>query len=147
MDLLQDSNKTIDNKTRFLGAAGCLYDIYRDHLGTKNIRKIVIQQIDKAIGDNTSTAKERISRYRTLIGNSFIQYNKKSWFKKAVDFDTRIVNGASPDNDQRTEIIYRWKPNYRLSDWYRFQEAIKAHQQFAMNFIGPVLDSVGVKEY
>lgn len=144
---LIEKNEAINNKTRFLDAAGCLYDIYRDHLGTRNIRKKVVRQIDEATGNNAGTAKERIGRYKELIGPGFAEYDKKSWFKKAVDFDTRIIDGVSSDNDRRTEIIYHWKPNYRLSHWYRFQEAVKAHQQFAMNFIGPILDKVGVRGY
>jgi hypothetical protein len=54
---------------------------------------------------------------------------------------------SSTNNEPRTDIIYLWKNNYRLSHWYRFQEAVKTHQQFAMNFIGPVLDGMGVRNY
>jgi hypothetical protein len=144
---LIDRNEAVNNKARFLDAAGCLYDIYRDHLGTRNLRNKVVQQIDTAIGSSVSSAKERIGRYKELIGPGFIEYNKKAWFKEAVDLDTRIIDDSSTGSDQRTEIIYHWKPNYLISNWYRFQEAVKTHQKFAMNFIGPIFDNIGVRKY
>ena len=75
-------------KSRFLDAAGCLYDIYTDHLGTRNVRKKIVQQIDEAIGDSKSTVRERTARYKELIGPGFIEYKEKAWFKEAVDFET-----------------------------------------------------------
>jgi hypothetical protein len=144
---LVDANQNIGNKSRFLEAAGCLYDIYTDHLGTRNTRKKIVHQIDEAIGDSKSTVRERTARYKELIGPGLIEYKEKAWFKEAVGFDTLITCDTSTENDPRTEIIYHWKPNYRLSHWYRFQEAVKTHQQFAMNFIGPILDNMGVRNY
>lgn len=139
-------NENIDNKIRFVEAAGCLYDVFRDHLGTKNIKEKIVRQIDEAIGNYNSTKRERISRYKKLIGPGFIEYRKKAWFNQAVHFEIRYID-EGPGYEQRREIIYHWKKNYRLSHWYRFQEAVKAHQQFAMHFIGPILDRVGLTNY
>ncbi len=139
-------NENIDNKIRFLEGAGCLYDIFRDHLGTKNIKKKVVRQIDEAIGNYNSAKRERINRYKKLIGPGFIEYRKKAWFNQAVYFEIRYID-EDPGYEQRREIIYHWKKNYRLSHWYRFQEAVKAHQQFAMHFIGPILERVGLTNY
>jgi hypothetical protein len=144
---LIEAHEKIDNKVRFLDAAGWLYDIYTNHLGTRNFRKKVVQQIDEAIGNSKSTVKERTERYKALIGPGFIEYKKKAWFKEAVRFDTRITCDSSTNMEPRTDIIYLWKDNYRQSYWYKFQEAVKAHQKFAMYFIGPILDSLGVRSY
>jgi len=41
---------------------------------------------------------------------------------------------------------YKWREgvNPENTDWYRFQEAVKAHQQLAMTLIEPLFKRMGV---
>jgi len=40
--------------------------------------------------------------------------------------------------------VYSWRENYKESDWYKFQESVKAHQREAENVLGPIFDKMEV---
>jgi hypothetical protein len=40
---------------------------------------------------------------------------------------------------------YRWKADWKNSDWYLFQEAVKAHQAFCMIELAPLFEQMNVK--
>jgi hypothetical protein len=40
---------------------------------------------------------------------------------------------------------YQWKDHWQTSDWYLFQEAVKAHQAFCMNELVPLFEQMNVK--
>ena len=104
----------------------------------------MITQIDEAIGDDGEDEEDRIERYRALCGTDFIEYDKELWFEEAVDCVDEIVSYfGSADTVCRSEAEWEWKENYKESHWYRFQEAVKAHQRFTMDtVIRPLFDKM-----
>lgn len=131
----------IDNKERFLLASGRLFEEYRKYIDPacsdaklQQDKSAMISTIDKAIGEHDKDnreSKNRTARYKSLItsaDNGFKDYVEKEWFTEAVD-----------QKWFRPFTSYNWKENYKESHWYKFQEAIKAHQKHAMSSI---LDSI-----
>jgi hypothetical protein len=141
---LVQSHSKIDNKERFIEAAQCIYQRYASYLNTSPDSRKTAAQIDKAIGKHEDGKKARIDRYKKLIGRGFIQYDKKVWFREAVDrVSVEIQYTGGEDTVPRSETEYVWKGNYKESRWYRFQEAVKAHQRPAMDtVIGPIFEKM-----
>ncbi|HCJ66917.1 MAG TPA: hypothetical protein DHV62_06220 [Elusimicrobia bacterium] len=135
---LVPSQSSIDNKKRFLKAAGHLFQVYHNYIGPSSTTSItyqnknsVIAEIDKAIGDYDETNEQkdnRISRYkslcRSIIGENFIDYEENAWFNEAI----RRKIGFFKWN-------YEWRGNYKQSHWFNFQEAVKKHQKAAKNIL------------
>jgi hypothetical protein len=122
------SHSSIDNKKRFLDASQSILGAYSAYLGTHPDEQAIIRSIDLAIGDydpKNASEKERIKHYKELIGPNFVEYSKNAWFQEAVA-------GNVKDG-------YTWQEDYQQSNWFRFQEAVKAHQRYAM---GEVLQPI-----
>jgi hypothetical protein len=45
-----------------------------------------------------------------------------------------------------SEITYIWKKDYMNSDWYKFQEAVKQHHDFAFSVLRETFDSMGITD-
>ena len=145
---LVQSHSKIDNKERFIEAARCIYQRYAGYLNTSQDSRKTATQIDKAIGKHKDGKNGRIDRYKKMIGRGFIKYDKKDWFREAVDrVSVEIPYAGGEDTVPRSETEYVWKGNYKESRWYRFQEAVKAHQRPAMDtVIGPIFETMGFNQ-
>jgi hypothetical protein len=139
---LVSRNTEIDNRERFLIAAGRLFEEYRNYLNqapdaktVKADRESLVAEINKAIGDcdkDNRECKNRIARYKKAIGEGAKDYDENIWFKSAAE-----KNGILPAFLPWT--TYTWKADFQESHWYKFQEAIKAHQWFVQdNILGPI---------
>jgi len=144
---LVSTHAHIDNKKRFLEAAGKLFEGYHRCLATTSTgsptipdQEDVVAEIERAIGDydETNEQKEkRITRYKALIGEDFVDYEEDAWFNEAV----RRKIGFFKWN-------YQWKEHYQESHWYKFQEAVKAHQKIAKDeILKPIFDSMELKNF
>ncbi|MEW6161851.1 MAG: DUF6765 family protein [Nitrospirota bacterium] len=141
---LVPSHSKVNNKSRFLEAAGRLFEEYRRYLNTTYISSVATQdrdnlvlEIDKAIGDYDGTneqREDRIARYKASIGENFIDYKKDAWFNEAV----RKKIGFLKWN-------YEWKENYQESHWFKFQEAVKTHQKEAKIILKPIFENMGLE--
>lgn len=153
-DRLNTKFRRIDNKERFLSAAGHIFELYRLHLEPKcpekrlNTDRSALQgEISRAVGAydrKNRNKKRRIDRYKKLIGDDLAEdYNKRTWFKAAVRQRREEVVDYITDS-RSTKVFYSWKENYKKSDWYQFQEAVKAHQEKAMKIMHPVLEQMEI---
>ncbi|MDD4197725.1 MAG: hypothetical protein PHT96_15165 [Syntrophorhabdaceae bacterium] len=135
---LVPSHASIDNKPRFLDAAGCLFDLYRGHFTDDDARRSLLADLGTAIGDSASTKTQRIGNYKALIGGEFIKYKEDAWFKDAVGFTTANTS-VGGDTVPGTETRWGWKDNYKESHWFKFQEAVKTHQAYVLtNIVRPI---------
>jgi hypothetical protein len=142
-------HEPIDNKARFLAAAaGMLRKLakYVDpKITKKELRKretTLKDDLDRCIGrsDQANTREgERIARYRELVqapeygGRELEPYDAYRWMDEAVDEAVRALRDRSDTLLARMDPfpdLYRWKDrkNYKQTHWYRFQEAVKEHQ-------------------
>jgi len=131
---LVPSHASIDNKPRFLDAAGCLFDLYRGRSVDDDARRNLLADLSNAIGDSTSTKARRVGNYRALIGEEFTKYDKDTWFREAVSFTTADAS-IGGDTVPGTQTLWVWKDNYRENHWFKFQEAVKAHQAYVLTSI------------
>jgi hypothetical protein len=131
---LVPSHASIDNKPRFLDAAGCLFDLYRGRFTDDAVRSSLLTDLGNAIGDSTSTKTQRVRNYKALIGGEFTKYDEDAWFKDAVGFTTADTSGGG-DTVPGTETRWAWKDSYKESHWFKFQEAVKAHQAYVLTSI------------
>jgi hypothetical protein len=135
-------NASVDNRERFLTAAGRLFEGYRKYVNPTcpadrvlKDKESLIAELRKAIGDHDKNNEERstrMARYKELIGKDFKDYEETAWFD-----ETAKKKGILPAFLPWT--TYEWKPNHEGSNWYRFQQAVKAHQWFVRDNI---LDSL-----
>jgi hypothetical protein len=138
---------SIDNNARFLDAAEhifCLFCSLAPQITGRQINKRKLE-LRAEIGQAVSIRNEdkRINRYRELIGDGFIEYNKSSWFREAVSI--RLVNTTrSPFS--RKKRVHLWKGNHKKRDWYRFQQAVKGHQKRSEQVLGPVFARMEVEK-
>ena len=137
---LVPSHSEIDNRSRFLEATRCIYEKYAGYLNNPNDGQDLIDQIDKAIGGQDESSGNRIERYKELIGTEFVEYGKNHWFEEAIDFKNEEVADQDPqDTVPISQTEWVWREDYKESHWYKFQEAVKAHQWLAMDtVIGPI---------
>lgn len=140
---------TVYNKERFLAAAKELYTRLRKYkLNTISDKQLQTEAdlladiFDKAIGlpdDDNSEKDERINRYKQLSqtsdfgGRLIPEYNEYVWLDEAVVEDTMgiiIKSGSIWDSLNPFPETFTWKDsaNYTETNWYKFQEAIKQHQ-------------------
>ncbi|MBN1204582.1 MAG: hypothetical protein JXB05_06625 [Myxococcaceae bacterium] len=123
------SNSQVDNTQRFLEAARTMFLRFARYVDKAISDKALAQKADELVRDLTlciggpdpkhELSRERINRYREFAsskeygGRMLAVYDKEAWFQSAVD-------------DHK-----RWKEPqaYQQTDWYRFQEAVKSHQQ------------------
>ncbi len=146
---LVPGHSKIDNTKRFIKAAECIYQEYAGCLNASPDSRDVMAQIEWAIGKHNDDKNDRIDRYKELIGSDLIEYDKKSWFKEAVDLVNKdIPYTGGEDTVPRSEAEWAWKGSYTESRWYRFQEAAKAHQRLAMDtVIGPIFEKMEFNPY
>jgi hypothetical protein len=142
-------HERIDNKARFLAAAGCMLRKLAKYVDPKITKKelrkwetTLKDDLDRCIGrpDQANTHEgERIARYRDLAqapeygGQELESYDAHRWMDDAVDEAVRALRDRSDTLLSRLDPfadLYRWKDrkNYKQTHWYRFQEAVKAHQ-------------------
>jgi hypothetical protein len=128
------------NKEQILTAAGSIFDFFCKNTKpgkSGRIRKMLLGDLYEAIGeeeqaDSAARLDERIQNYESLLGGDFREYYEPAWFNAAID---RQVDAQTVGTSEVKHKLF-WKNNYRKSDWYAFQEAVKAHQSVAFNVLG-----------
>ena len=145
---LVNANAMIDNRSRFLEAADHMLRKLAKLADSKISDKALDtkaselrQDLNTAIGDQDNTNKmraERIGRYRELAatkayGSEMLSdYDENEWFAQAINEKVRGLRDRDSEWSRLTVLKdrYTWRnpDSYRQSHWYRFQEAVKAHQ-------------------
>jgi hypothetical protein len=143
-------NNQVNNNHRFLDAAKCLFQELSPCTGTNHSDALwPVLQNDLQIamgpvftGEKLKGMEARLEIYDKLL--DLPEYDPHSWFNIAVE---TIVRGL-PDNFIPSLTIfkdhYQWRDNWHDSDWYLFQEAVKAHQAFCMIELAPLFEQMNV---
>lgn len=142
-------HERIDNKALFLEAAGCMHRKLARYVDPKMTPKELLlrettlkDDLDRCIGGRDQTnahESRRIARYRELAsgpeygGRELEPYNAHSWMDDAVNEAVRGLRDRSGKLIARLDPLtdsYTWKDreSYKQTHWYRFQEAVKQHQ-------------------
>lgn len=139
----------VNNRERFLAASEHIFELY-SQFGTNKSetaigegKRVLRADIEWSIGDydkKNSKKGRRCERYESLIGDDFIEYDKDVWFDAAVYWKSDPMTIGTSD----IKRIYSWKENYKESNWYNFQEAVKMHQKEAEVVLGPTFDKMEI---
>jgi len=142
-------NERVDNRARFLDAAAGLYRRLSRHVAPRMRKKERLAReaalradLDRCIGPEdpgNDREEERIARYRECAGakpyggREMDPYEADRWMDEAVETDVRGVRDRGDSVLARLDPLkdrYRWRDpaRRRETDWHRFQEAVKAHQ-------------------
>jgi hypothetical protein len=150
---LTSTFQKINNNARFLDASEQIYELFRLKLNPGYPKNKLVQgktnlrmELEAAIGSPEKPNKDksaRLKKYLELIGDNLVSdYKEKAWFDIAV----RVKAVGRTVGTGNVEREYLWKENYRESDWFHFQEAVKAHQRKAEEILEPIFSSMEVKE-
>lgn len=146
----------VDNRNRFLNAAEALFRRLARHIDPARSEQSLAadaaalrKDLDADIGppdphDDPLLRSARIARYRQRAlsepygGLPLLAYDEYGWFNAAVAEDgarlrqrlDEFLSLFADYVDQTTAIPCTWRDpsSYQQTDWYRFVEAVKAHQ-------------------
>jgi len=136
------------NKEQILAAAGNIFDFFclKTQPGKPDaIKKKLLGDLDAAIGsdveaDSSLLKKSRLANYKNLLGGNYKKYDKEQWFDASVDRQVEANTIGTSD----VKYNHFWKSDYLKSDWYGFQEAVKAHQAVAFKVFGKTFEEMEV---
>lgn len=113
-----------------------LINIIGDPIEESNIRKYKPQQ------------KARISKIQAILQEMGIEenYDPTAWFDKAVKDDIKFLSDKKFKFDPIKDKL-AFKENYKRSDWYQFQIAVKEYQRIATSKLEPILTQLEIKEW
>ncbi|PJA33214.1 MAG: hypothetical protein CO187_02295 [Zetaproteobacteria bacterium CG_4_9_14_3_um_filter_53_7] len=154
-------NHEINNNLRFLSAAKRLFEHYCDHLEAQGAYKVGSRPQWSALenklcvamgpvtsGDSNPGKDARIARYRDMF-TSLPKFDEETWFDDAIK---TVIRGREDSHEgflSKLTIFedkYYWRDDRIREDtnWFRFQEAIKAHERLALNKLAPIFKQLDV---
>jgi len=132
-------NRIVNNNERFLKAAGRLYEKFCMVLSRspdRDQRDAMLSDFGSAIGKakknpKNSGKQNRMSRYRLLAqrpeyhARKIPDFKFSAWRREAIESTTSYAYEGAPAE------VHKWKSitGDKNSNWYRFQEAVKAYQR------------------
>ncbi|MCF8243220.1 MAG: hypothetical protein K9J16_17725 [Melioribacteraceae bacterium] len=142
--------KRVSNKNRFIEAATTIMESLWYHNSKEpdeleENKNELIKDLGTAIAERDQTndlQDERIERYIKLSETSnygdetLKKYDEEEWFDETVNENVRGLRDKSDMYVSRWDPftdVYTWKDpaNYQSTNWYKFQEAVKSHQNDA----------------
>jgi len=151
-------NEDIDNNERFLQAAMRLYDKYQHFNETKGkdiplSREVLSESLRAIMGKSISGSfnwgeSARLEAYR-LRAPWLGDFDEDRWLDEALDCEIRGLKDPVHGITSQFSLIkdrYFWKEGVdkEQTDWFCFQEAVKAHQRRAMELLTPIFTKMGV---
>ena len=141
-------DKEINNNNRFLVAARRLYDEYSTVTnkpspdGWTELEKDLIKAMGSIYrGEKKQGLEDRLDRYHSLAP-WLPEYDPNGWFDIAVYTEIRGLPDTLPPELTLFKDRYCWKSRWKDSDWYKFQEAVKAQQALCMKELQPIFDQM-----
>lgn len=158
-------NRLVDNDVknnhRFLSAAERLFTHYCDFMVSKNTYtnqtrpswNTLEKDLGEAFGstysgDETYDINERISRYKKLAP-WLSDYDDEIWINNAVRTEVKGLKNSTGGILSHFTIFqdeYYWKEDRdrESTNWYKFQEAVKEHERFAIKILAPIFNQMDV---
>ncbi len=148
----------VNNRARFTAAAEALFFQYCDYLKTqgrpehstewsKLQEELILLQGKTYSGNKPYYEEERLKSYRKRLPN-WADFDEKDWFDAAIDTKVRGLRDSNEGLKSRLTIFkdeYYWKDGIDKEDshWFRFQEAVKEHERFAIKTLTPRFKEMG----
>jgi len=152
---LIDENAEINNRERIIFAARKLYSNFIMATSGENNWAAVKKNITEIISDTITEAQlhlyeeqktQRIEQYKKLFKEFGAEedYSPEKWFNEAVE-EKLDAKKWTPKDLTKTEFHFR--EDYRKSNWFNFQEAVKQYQRNAEIILRPIIVSLDMKEW
>ncbi len=144
----------VNNINRFMDAGKSLFNKYTSYLNNQANPEISWDSVESELVTAIGTIKpkgegkkERIKRYQEV--EKVETYDDQDWFKKAIKTDVRGLpdskDGLAKEYLTFFRDRYSWKTsNYKNTDWYKFQEAVKAHERKGLKLLAPTFKKMGI---
>lgn len=140
------SHIEVRNKDRILNAAENIFQFYCEQCTKqKDIDKKkqrLTSELGEAIGEvseDDRRKEERKKNYidiiRSIAKDAFRDYDEDVWFDEAVSYRPK----AETIGTSQVENEYFWKPEFKDSNWFKFQEAVKFNQKLAGSILRPLI--------
>ncbi len=146
---LVSKNSLIHNTERFLQAAEKIFN-YLWNLNNESemnglkekMKNETIQTLKKCYYKEFKRGdyyrRKRMKLY-FKYGN-MVEYDKGKWLSEAVQTEPNIPE--IPASIPEKHFTCKNKDNFFKSDWYKFQQAVKQHQQTALEILEPILSKI-----
>ena len=152
----------IDNRARYMSAAQTLFLKYCEYNKSENgpdnssMWNALEQKLSELMGetytgDKSKYKDERIEKYKETVP-WLSEFDEKSWFDEAIDTKVRGLKDSHRGLLARFTFFkdeYFWKESSDKTDtnWYKFQEAVKEHQSFALKVLSKTFNKMGINIY
>jgi len=148
----------VDNTQRFLAAAKKVYGKYRKYNKQRGRKtagpwralaaKLVQAMGTSFSGNRNRHREERLNRYRDLAP-WLADFDESEWFGAAIDTEVLGLKDSESGVFSMFTMLHDklyWKDGVDKegSHWYRFQEAVKEHQESAIEHLNPLFAKMGV---
>lgn len=157
----QDSrlvDKDVNNNHRFLSAAEELYRRYGDYLkGQGRAAGAPWETVEKELigiigstysGDLKKDEEARIAQYKQIL--KWPDFKETDWFNAAIDTEAHGLRDRHHGLLAEYSLFkdeYFWKKDqdWKKTDWYNFQRAVKAQERLGLRLLSPTFDKMGYK--
>jgi hypothetical protein len=148
----------ISNRARFTSAAESLFKKYCHYLSTqgrpdksseweKLEEELMLIQGRSYSGDKLRHMDDRMKSYKKRL-KGWPEFNESVWIDDAIETKVR---GLRDSKEGITSIMtiyedeYYWKNSITKEDthWFKFQEAVKAHERFSIKLLTPIFRYMG----
>ncbi len=148
--------QAVDNRERFLSASAAIFTQYREHTlsqgrtadpgGWEGLYKALVD-INQPVftGDKLLYRDERKRKY-TSLAPWLPEFDETAWFSSAVETE---IHGLPDSPNSLVPTLFKdsyyWKEDIvkEGSDWYLFQEAVKAHERFSIGLLSDLFKKMG----
>ena len=151
----------INNNHRFLSAAQCLFEHYCDALiaeqryspAERPHWEALLKKLTHCMGVVRSGNQNYNKTARQQCYQSYIKlpdFKESSWFDDAIDTDVRGLKD-SEDGILSHFTVFRDQHSWREdkdktgTHWFRFQQAVKAHERHAITELAPLFRQMGIQ--
>ena len=149
----------VNNKLRFLSASKELFHKYCDYIKKQKnedncaewekLEKELIGMMGPTFtGDWNRYKDKRIESYKNTL-DWFPDFDDRKWFDAAIKTKIHGIKDSHGGIKAKFTVFtdeYYWHDelNKEKSDWFRFQEAVKEHEKFALKLLSPTFKKMGI---
>ena len=131
------------NNERFISAAENLFRIYTSYLNSK----VPWEPLKKVLLYIMSAKKKKRLELYSIVAPWLVPYDRYCWLDKATNQKVRWFRDSRNKFTWWLRISkdkYYWKIRKENTNWFKFQEAVKAHQAEALPFISKIYKLMGI---
>ena len=151
-------DSAVNNRARFTAAAEALFKKYCHYLSSQGRadqsaewetleEELLLIQGRSYSGDKIRYMDDRLKSYRKRL-KDWPDFDECVWFDEAIETEVR---GLRDSQEGLTSLVtfyqdeYYWREDITKENthWFKFQEAVKAHERFTIKLLTPTYRNMG----